>query len=71
MSARIACAHMPHLMSYGITYDMKTLNNDNQLIYVFNDFPYKCLNVFNNIHEYANYANKIIYIFDLGTKGCA
>ena len=33
----------------------------------FNDFPLFS-NVFINIHEYANYANKIIFIFDHGMK---
>ena len=31
-------------------------------------FPYFC-SVFINIHEYANYANKVCCIFDHGMKG--
>ena len=34
----------------------------------FNDFPY-FFNFFMNIHEYANYAIMITFIFDKGMKG--
>ena len=52
---------------------IKTCNNDNigtrnQLIYICNDFPL-FFSVFINIHEYANYTNKVRCIFDHGMKG--
>ena len=40
----------------------------NKPIYISNDFSY-FFNVLINIHEYANYANMIICIFDHGIKG--
>ena len=40
----------------------------NQPIYICNDFPL-FFSVFINIHEYANYANKVRCIFDHGMKG--
>ena len=39
----------------------------NQLIYICNDFLL-FFNVFINIHEYANYANKVLCIFYHGRK---
>ena len=39
----------------------------NQPIYICNDFPL-FFSVFINIHEYANYANKVHCIFDHGMK---
>ena len=40
----------------------------NQPIYICNDFPL-FFSVFIDIHEYANYANKVCCIFDHGMKG--
>ena len=40
----------------------------NQPIYICNDFPL-FFSVFINIHDYANYANKVHCIFDHGMKG--
>ena len=39
-----------------------------QPIYIWNDFPL-FFSVFINIHEYANYANKVRCILDHGMKG--
>ena len=51
---------------------IKTCNNDNigmkSAFYICNDFPL-FFSVFINIHEYANYANKVHCIFDHGIKG--
>ena len=57
---------MNGLVNCTIDY-IKTCNNGNigmkQPIYTFNDFPL-FFSVFNNFHEYANYANMIICIYD-------
>ena len=51
---------------------IKTCNNDNIEIN-FSLFIFLMIffffSAFMNIHEYANYANKITYIFDHGMKG--
>ena len=62
-------------VSHCITDDIKTCNKtcNNAIIGMksaylcFNDFPLFS-NVFIYIHEYANYANTIICIFDHGMK---
>ena len=45
-----------------------TILGCNQPIYICIDFPL-FFSVFVNIHEYANYANKVRCIFDHGMKG--
>ena len=45
-----------------------TIMGWNQLIYICNNFPL-IFSDFINIHEYANYANKVRRIFDNGMKG--
>ena len=45
-----------------------TILGGNQPFYICNDF-HLSFSVFINIHEYANYANKVRCIFDHGMKG--